>query len=81
MEKQQIVDGILNQVQNRRKHDKGSIGYLIGMLYAGHPSSLYWDSLTRPELLYRFTTLLTVENVDKLNCGSFKHLFTNSVKA
>lgn len=64
-----VFTEIVKAVSNRKKHDKGSIGYMIGMMNHQSIVSLYWDSYKRSELLEVFINLASTPKVEKLNNG------------
>ena len=71
------AEQILKEVKNQKKHDKGSIGYMIGMMEQHSCYSLYWDSISRTELIDKFTSLINQpEKISRLNNGHcFKTIF------
>lgn len=65
-----LINEIITEVSNRRKHDKASVAYMVGMMNANSFMSLYYDSLHRQYILNHFETLIRIpENLMKLNNG------------
>ncbi len=64
-----LFTAIIKEVSNMRKHDKGSLGYMIGMMDYQATAAIFWDSYKRSELLEMFARLASTPRIEKLNNG------------
>ena len=53
-----LINEIMNEIRNQRKHDKGSIGYKIGMMSYHATGNLFWHIMTRAEVVNQFNELI-----------------------
>lgn len=59
-----MKEAFIKYASNRRLNDKGSLGYMIGMVSSTHLASIYWSYYKRSELLDALFEL--IEDEDKL---------------
>jgi hypothetical protein len=69
---QNLIETIEKTVSNRKKHDKYSVSYLIGMMDFQNTKRLFVDTYKREELIEEFNRLIRTEKVNKI-----KHIFLN----
>jgi hypothetical protein len=69
---QNLIETIETTVSNRKKYDKYSVGYLIGMMDFHNTKNLFVDTYKRDEVLEEFSKLIRTEKIDKI-----KNIFSN----
>jgi hypothetical protein len=69
---QNLIETIERTVSNRKKYDKHSVGYLIGMMDFHNTKNLFVDTYKRGEVLEEFRNLIRTEKIDNI-----KHIFSN----
>lgn len=65
----QLIEAIISEVSNRRKHDKSSIAYMIGMMDSSTMIAHYYDSIKRENIISRFIELINTDKINRLNNG------------
>lgn len=51
----------LEKIENNKRLTKIDMGHQIGQIDPYHPASLYWDSLTRPQIVETFNKIFGTE--------------------
>lgn len=77
-----IQETLLQEISNRKKHDKHSIAYMIGMMNHHDYCRLAPETYLRQEIVDRFTTYIYTDKLNRLSSiPSFKPIFEQYKKS